>query len=111
MIRSRQIRNQTVARTTDHTKERDMPLVPMVIERDGRGERSFDIYSRLLNERIGFLGSAIDDEGADLGVPPLPPLAAVDPDRDMRMDINCPGGVVYAGLAIYDTMRFIKPDV
>jgi ATP-dependent Clp protease, protease subunit len=88
-----------------------MPLVPMVIERDGRGERSFDIYSRLLNERIVFLGSAIDDEVANLVVAQLLHLESVDPDRDIAMYINCPGGVVYAGLAIYDTMRFIKPDV
>ncbi len=88
-----------------------MPLVPMVIERDGRGERSFDIYSRLLNERIIFLGSAIDDEVANLVVAQLLHLEAADPDRDIAMYINCPGGVVYAGLAIYDTMRFIKPDV
>jgi ATP-dependent Clp protease, protease subunit len=88
-----------------------MPLVPMVIERDGRGERSFDIYSRLLNERIVFLGSPIDDEVANLVVAQLLHLEAADPDRDISMYINCPGGVVYAGLAIYDTMRFIKPDV
>src|SRR4051812_50066694 len=88
-----------------------MSLVPMVIERDGRGERSFDIYSRLLNERIVFLGSAIDDEVANLVVAQLLHLESADPDRDISMYINCPGGVVYAGLAIYDTMRFIKPDV
>ena len=88
-----------------------MPLVPMVIERDGRGERSFDIYSRLLNERIVFLGSAIDDEVANLVVAQLLHLESVDPDRDIAMYINCPGGVVYSGLAIYDTMQFIKPDV
>ena len=88
-----------------------MPLVPMVIERDGRGERSFDIYSRLLNERIVFVGTAIDDEIANLVVAQLLHLESVDPDRDIAMYINSPGGVVYAGLAIYDTMRFIKPDV
>ena len=88
-----------------------MPLVPMVIERDGRGERSFDIYSRLLNERIVFLGSPIDDEVANLVVAQLLHLEAADPDRDIAMYINCPGGVVYSGMAIYDTMRFIKPDV
>jgi ATP-dependent Clp protease, protease subunit len=88
-----------------------MPLVPMVIESDGRGERSFDIYSRLLNERIVFLGSPIDDEVANLVVAQLLHLESVDPDRDIAMYINCPGGVVYAGLAIYDTMQFIKPDV
>ncbi len=88
-----------------------MPLVPMVIERDGRGERSFDIYSRLLNERVIFLGQAVDDQVANLVVAQLLHLEAVDPDRDISMYINCPGGVVYSGLAIYDTMRFVKPDV
>jgi ATP-dependent Clp protease protease subunit len=88
-----------------------MPLVPMVIERDGRGERSFDIYSRLLNERIVFLGQAVDDEVANLVVAQLLHLEAADPDRDISLYINCPGGVVYSGLAIYDTMQFIKPDV
>ncbi len=83
----------------------------MVIERDGRGERSFDIYSRLLNDRVVFLGQAVDDEIANLVVAQLLHLEAADPDRDISMYINCPGGVVYAGLAIYDTMRFIKPDV
>ena len=75
-----------------------MPLVPMVIERDGRGERSFDIYSRLLNERIVFVGTAIDDQIANLVVAQLLHLESVDPDRDIAMYINCPGGVVYAGL-------------
>src|ERR671935_2412814 len=88
-----------------------MPLVPTVIERTARGEREYDIYSRLLNERIVFLGTAIDDEVANLVVAQLLHLESVDPDRDISMYINCPGGVVYAGLAIYDTMRFIKPDV
>jgi ATP-dependent Clp protease protease subunit len=88
-----------------------MPLVPMVIERDGRGERSFDIYSRLLNERIVFLGQAIDDDVANLVVAQLLHLEAADPDRDIAMYINCPGGQVYSGLAIYDTMQFVKPDV
>jgi len=88
-----------------------MPLVPMVIERDGRGERSFDIYSRLLNERIVFVGQAIDDDIANLVVAQLLHLEAEDPDRDIAMYINSPGGIVYSGLAIYDTMQFIKPDV
>jgi ATP-dependent Clp protease protease subunit len=83
----------------------------MVIERDGRGERSFDIYSRLLNERIVFVGHAIDDEVSNLVVAQLLHLEAADPDSDIAMYINCPGGVVYSGLAIYDTMRFVKPDV
>ena len=88
-----------------------MPLVPMVIQQDARGERSFDIYSRLLRERVVFLGTAIDDDIANLVVAQLLHLEAEDPDKDIQMYVNSPGGVVYAGLAIYDTMRFIKPDV
>jgi len=88
-----------------------MPLVPMVIESDGRAERSFDIYSRLLNERIIFVGQAIDDEIANLVVAQLLHLEAEDPEQDICIYINSPGGGVYAGLAIYDTMQFIKPDV
>src|ERR671913_320449 len=88
-----------------------MPLVPMVIERTARGEREFDIYSRLLNERIIFLGSAVDDQVANLIVAQLLHLESQDPDKDISLYINSPGGSVYAGLAIYDTMQFIKPDV
>ncbi len=88
-----------------------MPLVPMVVEQSPRGERSFDIYSRLLNERIVFIGSAIDDDIANLVVAQLLHLESEDPDKDISLYINSPGGVVYSGLAIYDTMRFIKPDV
>ena len=88
-----------------------MPLVPMVVQQDSRGERSFDIYSRLLRERVVFVGAAIDDEIANLVVAQLLHLEAEDPDKDIQMYVNSPGGVVYAGLAIYDTMRFIKPDV
>ena len=88
-----------------------MPLVPMVIEQSARGERSFDIYSRLLNERIVFIGSPIDDDIANLVVAQLLHLESNDPDKDISLYINSPGGVVYSGLAIYDTMRFIKPDV
>jgi ATP-dependent Clp protease protease subunit len=88
-----------------------MPLVPMVVQQDSRGERSFDIYSRLLRERVVFLGTAIDDDIANLVVAQLLHLEAEDPDKDIQMYVNSPGGVVYAGLAIYDTMRFIKPDV
>ena len=88
-----------------------MPLVPVVVQQDARGERSFDIYSRLLRERVVFVGTAIDDNIANLVVAQLLHLEAEDPDKDIQMYINCPGGVVYAGLAIYDTMRFIKPDV
>jgi ATP-dependent Clp protease, protease subunit len=88
-----------------------MPLVPMVIEQSARGERSYDIYSRLLNERIVFIGSAIDDQVANLAVAQLLHLESQDPDKDVSLYINSPGGGVYAGLGIYDTMQFIKPDV
>ena len=88
-----------------------MPLVPVVVQQDARGERSFDIYSRLLRERVVFVGEAIDDNVANLVVAQLLHLEAEDPDKDIQMYINSPGGVVYAGLAIYDTMQFVKPDV
>src|SRR4051812_10799120 len=88
-----------------------MPLVPVVIQQDARGERSFDIYSRLLRERVVFVGSPIDDDIANLVVAQLLHLEAEDADKDIQMYINSPGGVVYSGLAIYDTMHFIKPDV
>ncbi|MGD9696416.1 MAG: ATP-dependent Clp endopeptidase proteolytic subunit ClpP [Thermoleophilia bacterium] len=87
------------------------PLIPMVIEQTSRGERSFDIYSRLLNERIIFLGTEVDDQIANLIVAQLLHLESDDPDKDISLYINSPGGSVYAGLAIYDTMQFIKPDV
>jgi ATP-dependent Clp protease, protease subunit len=83
----------------------------MVIERTARGEREFDIYSRLLNERIIFLGSPIDDMVANLIVAQLLHLESSDPDKDISIYINCPGGSIYSGLAIYDTMQFIKPQV
>ncbi len=88
-----------------------MPLVPMVVEQSARGERSFDIYSRLLNERIVFVGTPVDDQVANLVVAQLLHLESEDTDKDISLYINSPGGVVYAGLAIYDTMQFIKPDV
>jgi ATP-dependent Clp protease protease subunit len=88
-----------------------MPLIPMVVERSARGEREFDIYSRLLNERIIFLGTPVDDQIANLVVAQLLHLESVDPDKDVSIYINSPGGSIYAGLAIYDTMQFIKPDV
>jgi ATP-dependent Clp protease protease subunit len=88
-----------------------MPLIPMVIERTARGEREFDIYSRLLNERIIFLGSPIDDTIANLVVAQLLHLESEDPDKDISIYINCPGGSIYSGLAIYDTMQFIRPDI
>ena len=87
------------------------PLIPMVIEQTSRGERSFDIYSRLLNERIIFLGTPIDDQIANLMVAQLLHLESEDPDKDIFIYINSPGGQVYSGLAIYDTMQFIKPEV
>jgi len=87
------------------------PLIPMVIEQTSRGERSFDIYSRLLNERIIFLGTPIDDQIANLVVAQLLHLESEDPDKDISIYINSPGGSVYAGLAIYDTMQFIRPEV
>jgi ATP-dependent Clp protease, protease subunit len=88
-----------------------MPLIPMVIEQTSRGERSFDIYSRLLNERIIFLGTPVDDQIANLIIAQFLHLEAEDPDKDIVLYINSPGGSVYAGMAIYDTMQYIKPDV
>jgi ATP-dependent Clp protease, protease subunit len=88
-----------------------MPLVPMVIERTARGEREYDIYSRLLNERIIFLGEPIDDTIANLVVAQLLHLESEDPDKDISIYINSPGGSIYSGLAIYDTMQFIRADV
>ncbi len=87
------------------------PLIPMVIEQTSRGERSFDIYSRLLNERIIFLGTPVDDQIANLIVAQLIHLESEEPDKDISIYINSPGGSVYAGLAIYDTMQYVKPDV
>jgi ATP-dependent Clp protease protease subunit len=88
-----------------------MPLIPMVIEQDGRGERSFDIYSRLLKDRIIFLGSAIDDDVSNLVIAQMLYLESEDPDRPISFYLNTPGGVVSAGLAIYDTMQYIRPPV
>ncbi len=88
-----------------------MPLIPMVVEQDGRGERAFDIYSRLLKDRIIFLGTAVDDEVANLIVAQMLYLEAEDPDKDVFFYLNSPGGVVSSGLAIYDTMQYIKPAV
>ena len=87
------------------------PLIPMVIEQTSRGERSFDIYSRLLNERIIFLGTPVDDQIANLIVAQLLHLESEDPDKDISLYINSTGGQVYSGLAIYDTMQFVKPDI
>ena len=88
-----------------------MPLIPMVVEQSNRGERAYDIYSRLLKDRIIFIGSAIDNEIANVIVAQLLFLESEDPEKDISFYINSPGGVVTAGLAIYDTMQYIKPDV
>jgi ATP-dependent Clp protease protease subunit len=88
-----------------------MPMIPMVVEQSARGERSFDIYSRLLSERVIFLGQAIDDQIANLIVAQIIHLESEDPDRDISLYINSPGGVVYSGLAIYDAMQYVKPDI
>jgi ATP-dependent Clp protease, protease subunit len=88
-----------------------MPLIPMVIERTARGEREFDIYSRLLDERIIFLGTPIDDQVANLVVAQLLHLESEDPDKDISLYINSPGGEITGLFAIYDTMQFVKPDV
>jgi ATP-dependent Clp protease, protease subunit len=87
------------------------PLIPMVVEQSARGERSFDIYSRLLNERIVFLGTPVNSDVANLIVAQLLHLESDDPDKDIALYINSPGGDVYGGMAIYDTMQFIRPDV
>jgi ATP-dependent Clp protease, protease subunit len=87
------------------------PLIPMVVEQTSRGERAFDIYSRLLNDRIIFLGTPVDDQIANLIVAQLIHLESEDPDREVSLYINSPGGSVYAGLAIYDTMQYVKCDV
>ncbi len=88
-----------------------MPLIPMVVEQTARGERAYDIYSRLLKDNIVFIGSPIDDNLANLVIAQMLFLEAEDPDRDISVYINSPGGSVTAGLAIYDTMRFVKPDI
>lgn len=88
-----------------------MPLIPMVIEQSSRGERAYDIYSRLLKDRIIFLGTAINDEVANLLIAQLLFLESEDPEKDINFYINSPGGVVTAGMAIYDTMQYIKPDI
>src|SRR5438874_2183611 len=88
-----------------------MQLIPMVIEQTARGDREFDIFSRLLNDRIIFLGTPIDDQIANLFVAQLLHLESDDPDKDISIYVNCPGGSIYSGLAIYDTMQFIKPEI
>ena len=88
-----------------------MPLIPMVIEQSSRGERAYDIYSRLLKDRIIFLGSAMNDDVANLIIAQLLFLESDDPDKDINFYINSPGGVVTSGLAVYDTMQYVKPDI
>ncbi len=88
-----------------------MPIIPMVIDQTSRGERAYDIYSRLLKDRIIFLGTPINDEVANLLIAQLLFLESEDPDKDINFYINSPGGVVTAGLAVYDTMQYIKPDI
>ncbi len=98
-------------RRLGRTGEETMTLIPIVIEKDGRGERAYDIYSRLLKERIIFLGTAIDDDVANLVIAQMLFLESEDPDKDIHLYINSPGGVVTSGLAIYDTMQYIRPKV
>ncbi len=88
-----------------------MPLIPMVIEQSSRGERAYDIYSRLLKDRIIFLGSQMNDEVANLLIAQLLFLESEDPDKDINFYVNSPGGLVTAGMAVYDTMQYIKPDI
>ncbi len=88
-----------------------MTLIPIVIEKDGRGERAYDIYSRLLKDRIIFVGTAIDDDVANLVIAQMLFLESEDPDKDIHLYINSPGGIVTSGLAIYDTMQYIRPRV
>ena len=105
------VRARVAAGGDQYTAAPMSPMVPMVVEQTSRGERAFDIYSRLLNERIIFLGTPVTEDIANLIVAQLIHLESEDPDKDISMYINSPGGSVYAGLAIYDTMQYIKPDV
>lgn len=100
-----------MAQHNEHIPERDLGLVPMVVEQTARGERSFDIYSRLLKERVVFCVGPVDDQMANLIVAQLLFLESDNPDKDIQLYINSPGGVITAGLSIYDTMQFVKPDV
>jgi ATP-dependent Clp protease protease subunit len=92
-------------------RERNQMLVPIVVEQTGRGERAYDIYSRLLKDRIVFIGAPIDDAVSNLVIAQMLFLQTEDPNKDIHVYINCPGGLVTAGLAIYDTMQFVRPDV
>ena len=97
--------------SADYPRGGKMTLIPMVVEQTGRGERAFDIYSRLLKDRIIFLGTAIDDDVANLVIAQMLFLESEDPDKEIHLYINSPGGIVSAGLAIYDTMQYVKPVV
>ncbi len=97
--------------SNDNTPVRNLGLVPMVIETTGRGERAYDIYSRMLKERVVFLVGQVEDHMANLIVAQLLFLESENPDKDIHLYVNSPGGVVNAGLAIYDTMQFVRPDV
>jgi ATP-dependent Clp protease protease subunit len=99
------------ATTFNLKRSKFVPLIPMVIEQSSRGERAYDIYSRLLKDRIIFLGTAMNDEVANLIIAQLLFLESEDPDKDINFYINSPGGLVTAGLAVYDTMQYIKPDI
>ena len=88
-----------------------MPLIPMVVEQTSRGERAYDIYSRLLKDRIIFLGDAVDDHVANLIIAQLLFLEAEEPEQDIYIYVNSPGGIVTSGMAVYDTMLYIKPDI
>src|SRR4030095_15253649 len=105
------VRSDALPRSLARVSAPMSPLVPMVVEQTSRGERAFDIYSRLLNERIVFLGTPVTDDTATLIFAQLLHLESEAPDKDISLYINSPGGSVYAGLAIYDTIQFIKPDV
>src|SRR3954467_6099772 len=100
-----------IGRVPDHAVRVSSSLVPMVLEQTSRGERSFDIYSRLLNDRIVFIGQPIDDDIANLVVAQMLHLASEDPDKDISVYVNSPGGSLHAGLAIYDTIQYVRPDV
>lgn len=107
----REVRNKTEKRMQRVCKGEEMTLVPIVVEQSGRGERAYDIYSRLLKDRIVFIGTGINDDVANLVIAQMLFLEAEDPDKDIYLYINSPGGLITSGLAIYDTMQYIKPSV
>src|SRR5438270_13369159 len=113
-MRNRAVAHRAMLSATEklhYSEGEPMPLVPIVVEQTARGERSFDIYSRLLNDRVIFLGGQVDEDTANLIVAQLVHLESDDPDKHIHLYINSPGGSIYAGLAIYDAMQFIRPDV